>query len=89
MNRCPVSEQAFVDAYVRVNSGRDGLDLAQLKQLAHDEYTMSTGLTGAPTMLLGQYLPTARGQRAMEYLVYGPYGQHLTPRPAPRTTASQ
>lgn len=89
MNRCPVSEQVFVDAYVRVNSGRDGLDLAQLKQLGRDEYTMSTGLTGAPTMLLGQYMPTARGQRAMEYLVYGPYGQHLRPRPAPQTTASQ
>ncbi len=88
MNRCPVSEQVFVDAYVRVNSGRDGLDLAQLKQLGRDEYTMSTGLTGAPTMLLGQYMPTARGRRAVEYLVYGPYRQHLTPRLAPQTTAS-
>jgi hypothetical protein len=89
MNRCPVSEQVFVDAYLRVNSGRDGLDLVQLQQLGRDEYTMSTGLTGAPTMLLGQYMPTARGQRAMKYLVYGPYGQHLTSRPAPQTTASQ
>lgn len=89
MNRCPVSEQVFVDAYVRVNSGRDGLDVAQLKQLGRDEYTMSTGLTGAPTMLLGQYMPTARGRRAMEYLVYGSFGQHLKLRPAPQTTASQ
>ncbi len=89
MNRCPVSEQVFVDAYIRVNSGRDGLDLVQLKQLGHDEYTMSTGLTGASTMVLGQYMPTARGQRAMRYLVYGPYGQHLKSRPAPQTTASQ
>ena len=83
MNRCPVSEQVFVDAYVRVNAGWDGLDLAQLKQLGRDEYTMSTGLTGAPTMLLGQYMPTSRGQRAMEYLVYGPYGQRLKRRPEP------
>lgn len=89
MNRCPISEQVFVDAYVRVNSGRDGLDLAQLDQLGRDEYTMSTGQTGAPTMLLGQYMPTARGQRAMKYLVYGPYGQHLTPRTANKTMASQ
>ena len=89
MNKCPVSEEAFVDAYVRVNSGRDHLDLAQLKQLGRDEYTMSTGLTGAPTMLLGQYMPTARGQRAMKYLVYGPYGQHLTSHSAPQTTAPQ
>jgi hypothetical protein len=91
MNRCPVSEQVFVDAYVRVNAGRDGLDLAQLQQLGRDEYTMSTGLTGAPTMLLGQYMPTSRGQRAMAYLVYGPYGQRLMrrPAPAPQTTAPQ
>lgn len=87
MNRCPVSEQAFVDAYVRVNAGRDGLDLAQLKQLGRDEYTMSTGLTGAPTMLLGQYMPTSRGQRAMAYLVYGPYGQRLMRLPTPQTPA--
>jgi hypothetical protein len=91
MNRCPVSEEVFVDAYVRVNAGRDDLDLAQLQQLGRDEYTMSTGLTGAPTMLLGQYMPTSRGQRAMAYLVYGPYGQHLRPRPTPasQTTAPQ
>jgi hypothetical protein len=93
MNRCTVSEQVFVDAYVRVNAGRDGLDLAHLKQLGRDEYTMSTGLTGAPTVLLGQYMPTSRGQRAMAYLVYGPYGQRLMrrpePAPAPQTTAPQ
>jgi hypothetical protein len=83
MNRCPVSEQVFVDAYVRVNAGWDGLDLTQLKQLGRDEYTMSTGRTGAPTMLLGQYMPTWLGQRAMEYLVYGPYAQHLKRGPAP------
>lgn len=89
INRCPVSEQVFVDAYVRVNLGRDDLDVAQLKQLGRDEYTISTDLTGAPAMLLGQYMPTARGRRAMEYLVYGPYGQHLTRRPAPQAKASQ
>ena len=78
-----------MDAYVRVNSGLDDLDLVQPRQLGRDEYEMSMGLTGAPTMLLGQFMPTARGQRAMKYLVYGPYGQHLSVRPAPQTTDSR
>jgi hypothetical protein len=63
----PVPEQAFVNAYVLANIGREDLDQDQLVQLAHDEYEMAKQMDTQTVLLGGEFLDT-RGKRAMDYL---------------------
>ena len=61
----PVSEDVFVNAYVKANLGvDDDYTAAQLVELARDTYTMAKGLDG--TVLRAG--ADARTQRAMAYL---------------------
>jgi hypothetical protein len=62
----PVSEDAFVDAYVKANLGvDDDYTASQLAQLARDTYTMAQGLDGT-VLRTGE---DARSQRAMALIV--------------------
>lgn len=63
----PVTEKAFVDAYMLANSGRDDLTDDQLARLGHDEYEMGRQID-TQTLLLGGDVLNTRGKRTMDYL---------------------
>jgi hypothetical protein len=63
----PVAEDAFVDAYVLANLGRDDLDQEQLTQLGRDEYKTGKQIETQTLLASGGPVDT-RGKRAMDYL---------------------